>query len=178
MKTRKLLAMLLAMAMLMGLLCTSALATETTNLDVTGNTGVSSIVASTPVTVDGVLKSYTTSSFQYNNQTYTNYQYTYSVALPYTATNGSTVGVTINPTSPAIPINVPPIPQFFGMIGNHGSTSHTMTATLSNGTATIVMYVHKDFANVLIPSISLLNIPSASAPATRSILHGPTTAER
>ncbi len=149
MKTRKILALLLVLVMMAGLLCTSAFATETTNLDVTGNTGVSSIVASTPVTVDGVLKSYTTSSFQYNNQTYTNYQYTYNIALPYTATDGSTVGVTFTRDNGAIPAPVPPLPQFFNIIGGlSDNTTYTRTTTLSNGTASIVAYVHKDFANV------------------------------
>jgi len=149
MKMRKVLAMLLTLAMMAGLLCTSAFATETTNLDVTGNTGVSSIVASTPVAADGVLKSYTTSSFQYNNQTYTNYQYTYNIALPYTATDGSTVGVTFTRDNGAIPAPVPPLPQFFNIIsGLSGNTTYTRTSTLSNSTATIVAYVHKDFTNV------------------------------
>ncbi len=150
MKARKILATVLAVAMIAGMLCISAAATSTTQLDVTGNERMTSISATTTQPVVSVTKTSTSSTFTFQNQTYTNTVYQYDIALPGTVANGDQVSVTLNPESPAFGAPVPPIPQFFGMLGaNYASGGpYTMNANLSNGTASMTAYVHKRFSTV------------------------------
>ncbi len=150
MKARKILATVLAVAMIAGMLCISAAATSTTQLDVTGNERMTSISVTTTQPTVGVSKTFTSSNFTYQGVTYTNTRYVYDISLPGNVANGDQVSVTLNPESPAFGAPVPPIPQFFGMLGaNYASGGpYTINANLSNGTASMTAYVHKRFSTV------------------------------
>lgn len=147
MKTRKLVAIVLTIAMVAGMFCISTAATtsSTTQLDVSGNDRINSIVLTTTQPVVGVIKSKTTSGVQSNGLTNAIYQY--DISLPGNVANGDQVSITMNPTPPAFGAPMPPIPQFFGPLGNVFSqnTSYTASATVQNGTASITAYLHKDF---------------------------------
>lgn len=150
MRTRKLIAIVLSIAMVAGMFSFSAAAatnTSTTQLDVSGNDRIGSVEVTTTQPVVSVTKTKTTSGVQANGLANSVYQY--DIALPGTVANGDQVTITMNPTSPAFGAPMPPIPQFFGPLGNIYShnTSYTASATVKNGTASIVAYLHKDFAN-------------------------------
>lgn len=149
MKTRKLVAIVLTIAMVAGMFCISTAATNssTTQLDVSGNDRINSIVVTTTQPVVGVTKSKTTSGVQGNGLA--NAVYQYDISLPGNVANGDQVSITMNPTPPAFGAPMPPIPQFFGPLGNIFSqnSSYTASATVQNGTASITAYLHKDFFN-------------------------------
>ena len=149
MKTRKLVAIVLTIAMVAGMFCISTAATNssTTQLDVSGNDSINSIVLTTTQPVVGVIKSKTTSGVQGNGLANAIYQY--DISLPGNVANGDQVSITFNPISPAFGAPMPPIPQFFGPLGNIFSqnSSYTASATVQNGTASITAYLHKDFFN-------------------------------
>ncbi len=152
MKTRKLVAIVLTIAMVAGMFCISTAATNssTTQLDVSGNEMMDSIQISTPVVVDHIVKTSTSSIFYVGGTPYTNAVYQYDIALPYTAGTNGAVSVTLNPTSPAFMAPVPPIPQFYGILGSQYSSggAYTINKNLSNGTASMGGYLHKHFSTV------------------------------
>lgn len=152
MKTRKLVAIVLTIAMVAGMFCISTAATtsSTTQLDVTGNEMMDSIQISTPVVVDHIVKTSTSSIFYVGGTPYTNAVYQYDIALPYTAGTNGAVSVTLNPTSPAFMAPVPPIPQFYGILGSQYASGgpYTINKNLSNGTASMGGYLHKHFSTV------------------------------
>lgn len=152
MRSRKLVAVVLAIAMVVGMFCVSTAATtsSTTQLDVTGNEMMDSIQISTPVGVDHIVKTSTSSIFYVGGTPYTNAVYQYDIALPYTAGTNGAVSVTLNPISPAFMAPVPPIPQFYGMLGTQYASGgpYTLNKNLSNGTASMGGYLHKHFSTV------------------------------
>ncbi len=152
MKTRKLVAIVLTIAMVAGMFCISTAATtsSTTQLDVSGNEMMNSIQVTTPDDVDHVVKTSTSSIFVSGGNTYTNTVYQYDIALPYTVGTSGNVIVTLNPESPAFMAPVPPIPQFYGMLGTQYASGgpYTINKNLSNGTASMGGYLHKHFSTV------------------------------
>lgn len=152
MRTRKLVAIVLTIAMVAGMFCVSTAATtsSTTQLDVTGNEMMNSIQVTTPDDVDHVVKTSTSSIFVSGGNTYTNTVYQYDIALPYTVGTSGNVSVTLNPESPAFMAPVPPIPQFYGMLGSQYASGgqYTLNKNLSNGTASMGGYLHKHFSTV------------------------------
>jgi hypothetical protein len=138
--------------MVVGMFCVSTAATtsSTTQLDVTGNEMMNSIQVTTPDDVDHVVKTSTSSIFVSGGNTYTNTVYQYDIALPYTVGTSGNVSVTLNPESPAFMAPVPPIPQFYGMLGSQYASGgqYTLNKNLSNGTASMGGYLHKHFSTV------------------------------
>ncbi len=149
MNLRKFTAIVLSIAMFASMFCISTAATSssTYQLDVSGNDRIGSIQVTSTQPVVHVTKTKTNSSVLGNGLTNSVYQY--DIALPGTVLNGQQVSVTLNPTSPAFGAPMPPIPQFFAILGNYFSSGgpYTVNATLANGTASITAYLHKDFAN-------------------------------
>ena len=139
MKTRKLLAMLLTLAMMAGLLCTGAAATNPTSLTLNANASVNSIEIAGQ-DVNTASDPYVTGS--------PNKHVTYDIVLNSSTSNTATV--TINFTKPDANVisTIPPAGnpnQFRPMISANANT--TFTCTLANGSGTKNLYVHKDFAN-------------------------------
>ena len=139
MKTRKILATLLTLAMMMGLLCTGAAATNPTSLTLNANASVTSIQIAGQ-DVNTASDPYVTGS--------PNQHVTYDIVL--NSSTSSTATVTINFTKPDANVisTVPPAGnpnQFRPMILANANT--TFTCTLANGSGTKNLYVHKNFAN-------------------------------
>ena len=149
MNYKKFISIVLTIAMVAGMFSFSAAATNTstTLLDVSGNDRIGSIEVTTTQPVVSVTKTKTTSTVTGNGLTNAIYQY--DIALPGTVANGDQVTITMNPVSPAFGAPIPPIPQFFAPLGNLflGKESYTANATISEGTASITAYLHKDFVN-------------------------------
>ncbi len=133
MKTRKLLAILLILAMMMGLLCTGAVATTTLQ---TGS-GV------TDISISGVGISDVTYQTQDINNSYSNHRYINNVLLPSGTANNASItinftkesGTVLSPTAPNGSPN-----QFFPIVMR--TATDTYTVNLSNGVGSVTVYAH------------------------------------
>lgn len=138
MKTRKLLAMLLTLAMMMGLLCTGAMATTTLQTGSSVNS----------ITISGAgISDVETPTPQSLSTPYTNYRYINNVLLTSETADNATITITFSPVSGTVISPVPPQGspgQYFGVV--MGNATNTYTVTLSGGNGSTTIYAHHDLA--------------------------------
>lgn len=138
MKTRKLLAILLTLAMMMGLLCTGAMATTTLQTGSSVNS----------ITISGAgISDVGTPTPQSLSTPYTNYRYINNVLLTSETADNATITITFSPVSGTVISPVPPQgspAQYFGVV--MGNATNTYTVTLSGGNGSTTIYAHHDLA--------------------------------
>ena len=139
MKTRKILAILLTIALMMGLLCTSAFATN----QVVNLTYGSDITGLTLTCLEGYC-TYSRTDENYVAWGNTNTRYTYNITVPPETLDSTVMTIQFTPASGTVVSTVPPAgpPQPFAqMIINNASNSYNVS--LTNGTASLTVYVHR-----------------------------------